>query len=606
MKATIKPVGTGLNKDLLPSELAPGQWSDGLNMRMSKEFAQKRGGIYAAYNTPSVTPYGLMTYGIPTDRYLIKMGANRVYADNVATDLDITPYQEATFVPAADVPAIEYPAGTVGFSFTQPIGVNVGDTIIVYGFVPNEWNGTWTVTWVNTYGTDIKFNITTPSGGSGDPVVMGGVAIPASQTAFSATDGGKWTGGVLNGILVVNNSVDPPQFWNGTATTKLQRLIGWSAGDTAVSVRTFKDFIFALGPTLSGQYYPHNIMWSSSAEPGSLPTSWTASNLNDAGDSPEAAATPGKIVDALPMGEVLVVYKEDARYAVQYIGGNDVFRVMRLPGTDGVFTQNCIVDTPKGHVFATADDIKIHQGGEAQSIADGRVRRYIFDNIEPDFKERMFLVSNPRRSEVWVCFPTIGNSACNRACVWNWEDNTWSIFSLPNVTCAATGLLNQSVSFSTTWAASTDTWTTVTGVWGAGDRSTTEQSLILGTASAIGVADAGVTDFGSSISAYLEKTGISLDAPDVMKVLNRSRPQMKAPTGTVVSVYHGSHKNANDSATYAGATSYTVGTSTEANSFSNAGRYLAVKFDFSANASDDKNNPTIRSYDIEFEQGGKW
>lgn len=41
MQVTIKKTGNGVNKDLLSSELLPGQWSDCLNMRFRNEFAEK-------------------------------------------------------------------------------------------------------------------------------------------------------------------------------------------------------------------------------------------------------------------------------------------------------------------------------------------------------------------------------------------------------------------------------------------------------------------------------------------------------------------------------------------------------------------------------------
>jgi hypothetical protein len=35
---------------------------------------------------------------------------------------------------------------------------------------------------------------------------------------------------VFNGILILNNPVDGPYYWNGDITTRMRRLPGWAAG----------------------------------------------------------------------------------------------------------------------------------------------------------------------------------------------------------------------------------------------------------------------------------------------------------------------------------------------------------------------------------------
>lgn len=509
MLVSIKQVGNGVNKDLLPSELLPGQWSDALNVRFRNKFAEKRKGVQPVFTTPTVIPYALAAYATSTARFIVQAGLAKVFVDDGTTRTEIT--------------------GTA------------------------------------------------PTGAIDD----------------------RWCLGVLNGVLIASNGKDNAAYWNGDTGTDLATLTGWTNGWKSDSIRPFKNYLVALGNTRGGAKKPHNVGWSNAAEPGAIPTLWTAAATNDAGDV-DLAETPGVMVDSLPLGDVNIIYKQDARYAMQYIGGNDVFRFQRLPGNDGLLNRGCVVNTPKGHVFMSNGDIKLHQGGEAISIADGRIRNWIFTNIDSTYASRSFLCLNPLKTEVWVCFPSYGNSVCNKVCAWNWNDDTWGIFDVASLTAGTSGLVPASL-ISDAWSSDSESWASDVTAWVENEYSQNDARLILATSTLkIGLADTGGTDFGTSVPATLEKTGISLDDPDTIKILNRLRPQLKATAGSQVSVYLGSSMTADAPPTYATAATFTVGTSNWANAFAKGGRYMAVKI----------TGPTqqlfsMASYDMEFVKDGR-
>lgn len=398
--------------------------------------------------------------------------------------------------------------------------------------------------------------------------------------AYTATTTERWSLSVLNGILIAANPNDDPQYWAGDVSQPLLPLTGWTTGDRARAFRVYKDFIFALGPTLSGIDYPYLIKWSASAEPGSIPTEWTATATNNAGDSPQASDTGGEIVDGKVLGDALIVYKRDARYAVRYIGGNDVFNITKLPGNDGLLALNCVADTPKGHVFVTNDDIKIHAGGEAVSIAEGRVKKYFFDNLDFERSTSVFAVPNLATNEVWIAFPTANSTDCETAIVWNWQHDTWSIFSFETgITCASSGLIPDQL-VDNHWSGATSTWSAYTASWVDSEFSINATRLIVANSTpAIGVTESGTTDFGVAWEWYVEKTGIHFDNPQTKKVLSWTRPQFIGAAGAQATCWHGSADGPSDTPTYnANTGTYTVGSSDKINRFAQAGRYLAVKY----------------------------
>lgn len=409
----------------------------------------------------------------------------------------------------------------------------------------------------------------------------------------------RWTGGVLNGVLIMNNGVDSPTYWNGDVLTNLATLTGWTAGWKADVIRPFKNYLVCLGITWGSAKRAHGVGWSNAAEPGAIPTSFTASATNDAGDV-DLAETSGVMVDCLPLGDVNIIYKQDARYAMQYIGGNDVFRFSRLPGNDGLLARGCVVNTPKGHVFLTNGDVKIHSGGEAVSIAEGRIRNWLFSMMDSANAKRSFLCLNPKKSEVWVVFPSTGQSACDTVAAWNWEANTWGVRSVSGVTCATTGLI--SVSQSESWASDADAWELDVSVWAENEFSPNESRLVLGTNTPrIALAETGATDFGAAISWRLEKVGLNFDDTDSIKIVRASRPQIDAINGTEIRITHGSAMTANGAPTYGDTATFEAGVSNWATTFSPAGRYLSYRLE-----GDGPQLVSLRSYDLDLVKQGRY
>jgi hypothetical protein len=486
----IQECGKGVNLDLLPSELAPGVWSDASNVRFRNGFAEKRKGISAAYTTPTATPYWIGTYSTATARFLVQAGTATVFVDDGSTRTDITG--------------------------------------------------------------------TPPSGARDD----------------------RWTGGDFNGVLVMNNGTDDPSYWNGNPATNLATIGGWTAGTKADSLRAFKNYLVALAVTKSGTKYPYRVMWSNAAEPGSLPTAWTAAATNDAGEQDLVGI--GHLVDALPFGDVLILYGQEGRVAMRYIGGNDVFSFQQLPGKDGLLNRGCVVQTPKGHVFLTNGDVRLHSGGESISIAEGVVRKWLAATMDSANAQRSFVCLNPQETEVWVVFPSTGQDDCDTVAAWNWQDNTWGVFTVSGLTYGTSGLVSSGLA-AMTWAAqpATVTWDTVTSVWSQNEASSNEARLIVATSSPrIGLANTGSLDFGESIDWHLEKTGIPLsESGDAIRSISRMRPRVDAVSGVQVAVKLSTTMNPDDAPTYSASSSYTQGTSNYVNQFTKGGRFAAVRLE---------------------------
>lgn len=418
-------------------------------------------------------------------------------------------------------------------------------------------------------------------------------------TAPTGAQDDRWLGAVLSGILLLNNGKDLPQYWAGTGT--LAAVTGWDANWRAKFIRTFKNYIVYGFPTKSGTAYPYTLGWSAAADPGTLPSTFDpASTTTDAGDVP-LGETPDVLVDALPLGEVMIVYKEATMYRMEYIGGQQVFSFKRIPGNFGMLARGCAATTPKGHVVLANGDIVLVDGvSEPQSLLTGRLKRWFFTSeLDSTYYARSFVVSNPSRNEVWICYPPAGETVCTRALVWNWADNTMGHRDLPNVTWAASGLLNYSVGSS--FDADVGTYDDAFGSYNANDFAPNDHRLIMATTgSKLYLADSTNYFDATAISFLLERTGLAFDAPDIVKTMKSMTLRLSGPVGTVVNVQFGASMSAEIAPTWRDPVTYTIGQSNPRVYDFASGRFLAYRIYSSA-----VQGVSLKSIDIEFEFTGK-
>lgn len=391
--------------------------------------------------------------------------------------------------------------------------------------------------------------------------------------AFTGSDADRWTGGALNGVLVLNNGVDAPRYWGGTGT--LATLTGWNANWRCSSLRPFKNYLIGLNWTKTGVSYPSMLKWSAAADPGTVPATWNeADPANDAGEV-DLAETPGVLVDGLPMGDTFVVYKTDSMYSMTYIGGQYIWQFRRLPGDVGILARGCVCNTPAGHLVLTVGDLVLHNGMGPQSILSGKVRRHLFDTMDGTYADRSFVLSNPATNEAWVCFPEQGNKVCTQAMIWNWVDNTFTFRDLNNVTCGASGQYEYAAQ--EPWSGDAGTWDSDATTWNQSNIPATKSRFLLGSsAPALLGVDVGADFSGTTFTARIERTGLSFDDTDSVKVCRAIFPRIEGTTGATVYIQAGGAMDVEGSYTWSDPVPYVIGSTYRADLFA-SGRFLAYR-----------------------------
>lgn len=394
--------------------------------------------------------------------------------------------------------------------------------------------------------------------------------------AYTGTSSDRWTGGAFNGVLVLNNGVDAPQYWTGNTAARFVDLPNWTAGAKCRALRPFRNFLVAMGLTLAGTLYPFRVRWSAIADPGTYPPSWDITDATREAGEIDVAGAAGPIVDALPLGDQLMIYTTGSTHVMRWVGGRYVMSVTPVAGGVGMLARNCGALTPLGHVVMTTGDIVLQGDGPPRSIATGRVRRTIFEQLDNASAERAcFVCANPSFSEAWICYPTAGSGVANRAAIWNWVDDTWSFRELSAATSGATGQTPTPVGQA--WSARSDTWEDASDAWGATMAGPNDQHLVIAHAMpAISLVGNGTQDIGATKTSTLERVGLHLGDPLTVKTLRSVWLRIDAPAGTVINVQVGASMTADVAPTWKDEKPFIVGTSKKIDAFA-TGRFLALR-----------------------------
>ena len=122
----------------------------------------------------------------------------------------------------------------------------------------------------------------------------------------------------------------------------------------------------------------------------------------------------------------------------------------------GLINQNCVVEVEgKNYCFGPAD-IYVHDGTTKQSICDERTKNFVFQGLNNQRSNVCFVHHNVNLNEIYFCYSSgdvltaFSNSTrCNRAAAYNYRNNTWSFYDLPNVSSAATANVNSVNTYAT-------------------------------------------------------------------------------------------------------------------------------------------------------------
>jgi hypothetical protein len=291
--------------------------------------------------------------------------------------------------------------------------------------------------------------------------------ITRSASSYAASAVRLWNGGIFNGIPVINNGEDVPQSWNTIAAgTPLVDLVNWPSGYQCRVIKPFGNFLVALNITKSDTGQPHLVLWSHSADPATLPTSWSVTTATvDAGENELSDVEAGIIRSGLGLRDLFIIYKANSTWGMQFVGGKFIMRFFPILTTSGILSDHCVSALPDGvrHFVMTGDDIIVHDGQSAQSVLDERWKRFYNNNMSNLNYQASFTTLNYKDGEAWACFPSSSSTWPDLALIWNWKTNVIGVRQLSNIAFIAAGVVDESIAGS--WDADATSWDADLSEW---------------------------------------------------------------------------------------------------------------------------------------------
>lgn len=433
----------------------------------------------------------------------------------------------------------------------------------------------------------------------------------------SATSTASVTSCFSNNMIYVNRPDRVPWYrskdGSGAFTTIPTGGTGWDLTHRCQALRSYAGVLMAFNITKGAQVYPNMVKWSDFTSYDAGPANWDAASTTSSAGENILAEMDGPMVDGLIIRNRMMIYGTKETWYAEYIGGNDMFRWDKAFGT-GVINANCVVEQANLHYVFGQDDITVNDGLTSKSIADSRVRRFIFRTMKKSSAHLFFVTHNALQNEIIFCyvsedpyiaFPSSVASGCNRAAIYNYAADTWYFADLPYVRHA----INIVPQAGTTFDSTTTSYEALGGSFAdlSGDTKSNlafasvaggSASRSLRTFEAYGsTSSIYPLDATANVGSYIERLGLDLDELKVplrgYKLVSSVYPQCRLSNDSVAMRFNFGASDGTSEAPVWG-TEQTYDRVFYKLDFNEAGRFLSYKI-----AQDDFTQFTLSGFDFD-------
>ena len=659
----------GIVKETSPWQLQPNVWSNGNNVKTDEGSIKKCPGYSEVMATCPIAPYHIiqLTLGLP--EFWVVCGLTAIYAydnTNLSTLLNggiddtvttVTVDSTTNFEDAGTITVGSENISYTGKTSTTFTGCTRGADSTTAASHVDDSTVTRSTKWYNITRSSGAYSATADE--TWTSTIIGGVlvltnnfdkpqywaltdGVPLSSTlmqdlanwpSYTLLDGAITGTGVPSpDEIVVDSTTDFPTSgtftvdsedisYTGKTATKFTGIGRGENGTTAAthldnapafvnvyskSIRAFRSFLVALNIKRGGVDYPRLVKWSTEAGLQDIPSSWNETTSTvDAGEY-ELADTKGDILDGLQLRDTFMIYKEDATYSMSYVGTPFIFSFRQLSPTIGAISKNCVAEFDGGHAIFGKGNFYINDGQRLKPILPQKLKEYVFTTIDGGQIEKCFVAADYGRTEILFCYTSDGALTLepDEAVVWNYITNTFTIREIPDTAHMGYGNVGNPTT-STTWAAASDGWDTITGPW---TMSYDLQDKVLL------FADPGKTKLyrdrsgnkndTSDMTSFIERTGITVGSngqPDqtTVKRISSIWPKMSINSTNEINVYLGTQMSTQDGVSWGSPVTFNPNTQSKV-SVRGTGKLYGVRFESTTDM-----NWELDGYTIEVEDAGR-
>ena len=174
---------------------------------------------------------------------------------------------------------------------------------------------------------------------------------------------------------------------------------------------------FEATATVSGTFDPMLVRWSDQDDRNE----WNPTAATDAG---EVVLTDGtRIVGAVRARNAINIWTDNALWLMQFVGGNFVFKFQQVGTNCGLIGQHAAIDYNGTTYWMGYDNFYVYAG--AVQILDCTVRRFIFDDLNTSYYDKVYCGINSEFREIIWLYVSNGNTECNKYVIYNPEEKYW-------------------------------------------------------------------------------------------------------------------------------------------------------------------------------------
>lgn len=360
----------------------------------------------------------------------------------VVTDVVPTAFNGSYTVTAATATTVSYAlAGTLG---PQTVAGQVGKAypkMIMYSNkVPLGINN---ITYVSQteYQITLDNTQTTPPYAANEFIVISNVnnyfngtyQVITSTTStinFYAPNG---IGGVYPGNSV--GTVAPQYSWNYNPNWSAVHA-GWMrmySTPNVGSILVAGNLTATNGTTGQIEEYPITVQWSQNFGLNEAPLTWTPTVTNVANQL--EVPLRGKSLDAFPSNGQLFLcsYWDTVVFSpINFSTTSAPILGVRLYNQGrGLLSANCWVNTDKMVYGIDARDIWVFNGTEFAGLGNQRVKNWFFDQLDPQYNDRVFMEINSQRNQIEIYYttkdaPSSNNGVPNKMLSYRYDLDCWN------------------------------------------------------------------------------------------------------------------------------------------------------------------------------------
>ena len=171
----------------------------------------------------------------------------------------------------------------------------------------------------------------------------------------------------------------------------------------------------------TGTFDPMTVRWSNQEDI----TNWVPSLSSTAG---ETVLTDGtEIVGGVRSRNAINIWTDNSLWTMTFVGPPFTFQFQQLGSNCGLIAPHAATDYDGISVWMGYDNFYVFDG-QVKNL-DCTVRRFIFDRLNRDQKDKIFCGINSEFKEVIWLYPSTDSDECDSYVIWSPSENYWTFGS---------------------------------------------------------------------------------------------------------------------------------------------------------------------------------